>query len=121
MPLVDLATNVSVADVKALSLELSKAAAQILGKPEAFVGVRIQAGEVLSFGGSHEPAYMLSVTDLNTTREINEARSKALSEWLTEKLGLPNDRGLIAFIDPGANNLGFKGTSIVTFFESLRK
>ena len=32
-------------------------------------------------------------TDLNTTREINEARSKALSEWLTEKLGLPNDRG----------------------------
>ena len=34
-------------------------------------------------------------TDLNTTREINEARSKALSEWLTEKLGLPNDRGLM--------------------------
>ncbi|KAL1733024.1 Tautomerase/MIF superfamily [Schizophyllum commune] len=114
MPFLDLTVNVPIADIKALTLELSKAASQILAKPETAIGVRIRVDEALAFGGTFEPAFWLSIVNLGITRETNEAHIKALSEFLTQKLGLPNDRGLIAFIDPGRENLGFKGTTIAT-------
>ncbi|KAL1761620.1 Tautomerase/MIF superfamily [Schizophyllum commune] len=114
MPFLDLTVNVQIADIRALTLELSKAASQILAKPETAIGVHIRVDEALAFGGTFEPAFWLSIVNLGITRETNEAHSKALSEFLAQKLGLPNDRGLIAFIDPGRENLGFKGATIAT-------
>ena len=42
--------------------------------------------------------HLLTQVNLGITRETNEAHSKALSEFLAQKLGLPNDRGLMCVL-----------------------
>ncbi|KAL1685590.1 Tautomerase/MIF superfamily [Schizophyllum commune] len=135
MPVLDLTVNVQIPDAKALSLELSKVGAKILGKPESYISVLIKVNETLTFGGTHDPAFQLVITSLgNVNPAANEKYSKAFSEFLKEKLGLPNDRGymfvhllplhqirmlthhLRAFIDPGNANLGYQGTTFATIF-----
>ncbi|KAI4523220.1 Tautomerase/MIF [Schizophyllum commune Loenen D] len=122
MPVLDLTVNVQIPDAKALSLELSKVGAKILGKPESYISVLIKVNETLTFGGTHDPAFQLVITSLgNVNPAANEKYSKALSEFLKEKLGLSNDRGYMfvlsyAFIDPGNANLGYQGTTFATIF-----
>ncbi|TRM59884.1 Tautomerase/MIF superfamily [Schizophyllum amplum] len=94
MPLLELTTNVQLPDAKAFSLELSKVGAEALGKPEAYISVIIKYNETLTFGGTHDPAFQMMVISLgNINPAATEKYSKALSEFLNQKLGLSNDRG----------------------------
>lgn len=42
----------------------------------------------------------------NINREVNEKYSKAFFDFFQKKLGVPGNRGYIAFIDPGRGNMG---------------
>jgi len=57
MPLLNIETNCPVSPdlEKTLLADLSKLAAQQLGKPEAYVMVRINAGNTMLFAGSDQP------------------------------------------------------------------
>ncbi|KAL1741389.1 Tautomerase/MIF superfamily [Schizophyllum fasciatum] len=126
MPTFDLTVNIPVPDAKALSLEFSKFGAQLLGKPESYISVIIKVNQTLTFAGTHDPAFQLAVISLGSfSPAANEKFSKAISEWLNEKLGVSNDRGYIdgiaehvhrAFIDPGNANVAYKGTTFATIF-----
>ncbi|KAL1742108.1 Tautomerase/MIF superfamily [Schizophyllum fasciatum] len=134
MPFLDLTVNIPIPDAKALSLELSKFGAKVLGKPEAYISVAIKVNETLTFAGTHDPAFILAITSLgNVNPASNEKYSKAISEWLKEKLNLSSDRGYMyvpslltttahnntwfsAFLDPGNANLGYQGTTFATIF-----
>ncbi|TEB23640.1 Tautomerase/MIF [Coprinellus micaceus] len=90
------------ADESAFALEFSKAAAAILGKPEQVFLVDVKHNLNLIFGGTHEPAFLLTVSILDTTNpENNEIWSKALFAFFKEKLNIPDSRGYIIFTDPG--------------------
>ncbi|KAJ7468495.1 Tautomerase/MIF [Mycena latifolia] len=116
MPIVELTTNVKVADPKAFSLGLNKAAAAALGM-DGYVTVSYNYNETVTFAGTHDPAFLLRVTTLGNGTEKNEVFSKTLFEYLEQALGAPSNRGYIIFNDPGHINLGHKGTTFATIFK----
>ncbi|KAJ7090375.1 Tautomerase/MIF superfamily [Mycena belliarum] len=117
MPYLELLVNVPVHDETELALEFSKVAARALSKPESYITVSITFNKTLTFGGTLEPAFALRVVSLdNLSPSLNEGYSKILSEFITSKFGIPNDRGYINFDDPGRGYLGFKGTTFDTIF-----
>ncbi|KAJ7221688.1 Tautomerase/MIF superfamily [Mycena pura] len=119
MPYLELMVNVDIKDEKAFALELSKVGAEALGKPEAYITVSVTVNQTLTFAGTFDPAFSLSVVSLdNLGPEQNEKYSAILSKFLDDKLGIPSDRGYICFQDPGRGYLGYKGTTFATIFKS---
>ncbi|KAI0648335.1 Tautomerase/MIF [Trametes meyenii] len=117
MPALDLKTNVAVADPKAFSLEFSKFAAATLKKPETYISVNYTYHENLTFNGSFDPALLLSITSLdNINPDANLEYSKAFFAFFKEKLGVPDDRGYITFVDPGRTNIGYQSTHFGVIF-----
>ncbi|RDB24014.1 Macrophage migration inhibitory factor [Hypsizygus marmoreus] len=117
MPALQLTTNVKVADPKAFALEFSKFSADILGKPELYISVNYTYSETLTFGGTFDPAFTLSIFSLdNLSLERNEVYSKGYFDFFKEKLGVAGNRGYVTFIDPGRGFLGHQGTTFATIF-----
>ncbi|KAJ6606369.1 Tautomerase/MIF superfamily [Mycena vulgaris] len=117
MPYLELLVNVPIPNETEFALEFSKLGAQVLGKPEAYITVSITLNKTLTFAGTLEPAFALTVTSLdNLNPEANEKYSVQLSEFFTSRLNIPNDRGYITFHDPGRGYIGFKGTTFATIF-----
>ncbi|KAK7023997.1 Tautomerase/MIF superfamily [Favolaschia claudopus] len=84
--------------------------AEILGKPEAYITTSITYNKTLTFAGTLDPAFALTIV------EKNERYSAALAQFFQDKLGIASDRGYINFHDPGNGYLGFKGTTFATIF-----
>ncbi|KAG9121590.1 hypothetical protein FRC07_002397 [Ceratobasidium sp. 392] len=122
MPSVVLSTNVKPRDEaheKELVVELSKFSAELLDKPEKYISVSYQYTRTLSFHGSFDPAFLMTITSLgNINPEANDKYSKALFDWINDKLNIPGDRGYITFYDPGLAYLGHTGTTFATIFGS---
>ncbi|KAI0668471.1 Tautomerase/MIF, partial [Trametes maxima] len=111
MPIIDLKTNVVIADPKAFCLEFSKFSAKTLKKDEAYFSVNYNYHENLVFNASSEPNCLLHITVLDTlSPTANEEASKAFFAFLKEKLGLLGNRGYIIFNDPGRSNVGYMST-----------
>ncbi|KAJ7168357.1 Tautomerase/MIF superfamily [Mycena crocata] len=134
MPYLELLVNVEIPEETEFALEFSKVSAKTLGKPEEYITVSVTYSKTLTFAGSLDPAFALSITSLdNLNPEANEKYSAKLSEFFQDRLGIPNDRGYMSVIsfrgsfytaktcfrtfhDPGRANLGFKGTTFATIF-----
>ncbi|KAJ7349027.1 Tautomerase/MIF superfamily [Mycena albidolilacea] len=117
MPYLELMVNVQVPNETEFALEFSKVGAKALGKPEAYITVSITHNKTLTFAGTLDPAFALVVTSLdNLNPEANDKYSAILSEFLKEKLGIPNDRGYITFQDPGRGFIGYKGTTFASLW-----
>ncbi|KAF5331155.1 hypothetical protein D9619_006056 [Psilocybe cf. subviscida] len=123
MPTLNLITNVkasrtgTIPDAKAFALEFSKLGAETLNKPETYISVIITYNELLTFGGTFDPAFSLRIDSLdNINREVNEVYSKTFFQFFKEKLGTAGNRGYITFIDPGRANMGHEGVTFATIF-----
>ncbi|KZT11644.1 Tautomerase/MIF [Laetiporus sulphureus 93-53] len=117
MPSLELKTNVPLADPKSFLLEFSSYASKTLGKPELYISVSYHFNENLTFNGSFEPAFLMTVTSLdNLQPERNVVYSKAFFDFFESKLGIQNDRGYITFLDPGRTHLGHKATTFKAIF-----
>ena len=64
MPLLQINTNISIDDSAALAKDASRIVAGMLGKPENYVMVIVNADTSLVFGGSEEPAAHLKLKSL---------------------------------------------------------
>ena len=94
------------------SLKASAAVAELVGKPEKFVMVLVEAGGTMSFGGTHEPAAFLQLISLGKIGgEINKGITRALSDLMAEAFGVPADRLYLHFIDPARSDFGWNGTT----------
>ncbi|KAG8748219.1 hypothetical protein FRC12_013868 [Ceratobasidium sp. 428] len=122
MPSIQLSTNVKPRDEaheKELVLELSKFMAELLKKPEKYISVSYCHVPSLTFGGTLDPAFLMTITSLdNINPEANDKYSKALFDWINKSLNIPGDRGYITFYDPGRAYLGHSGTTFGTIFGS---
>ncbi|KAG5722546.1 hypothetical protein E4T56_gene2930 [Termitomyces sp. T112] len=117
MPILELSTNVKITDPKKFALEFSKFSAETLKKPELYITVKYTYNEILTFQGTLDPAFTMTVFSLdNLNEQANETYSKAFFDFFKEKLGIPGDRGYITFIDPGRAFFGHKGTTLATIF-----
>ncbi|KAF8558513.1 Tautomerase/MIF [Imleria badia] len=121
MPLISLSTNAkfdSEDAKKTFVSEFSKFCAQTVGKEEKHFNIDVHFNPYLTFGGTFEPAIMLKINSLDNVNPINSrAWAKAFSAFFEAKLGVPNDRGLMAFSDPGPAFIGWRGTTV----EALRE
>ncbi|KAH9063772.1 Tautomerase/MIF superfamily [Lactarius deliciosus] len=85
----------------------SQLGADLLNKPEKYISITYRYNEFLTFGGTFDPAFQLTVISLdNITPESTETYSNALFTFLKDTLGVPGDRGYILFNDPGRANIG---------------
>ncbi|KAF8352250.1 Tautomerase/MIF [Amanita rubescens] len=114
MPYLNLITNVKIADPKAFVLEFTKLGAKVLGKPEGLMCASYTYNETMAYAGTFEPAFQLFITSVgNLNPQANITYTSKISAFLKEKLGLADDRGYIFFSDPGAENTGYKSSTIV--------
>ncbi|KAG8715416.1 hypothetical protein FRC08_010603 [Ceratobasidium sp. 394] len=122
MPSIQLSTNVKPRDEaheKELVLELSKFCAELLSKPEKYISVEFKYVPTLTFAGTFDPAFLMTITSLgNINPEANDRYSKALFEHINKRLNVSGDRGYITFYDPGLAYLGHTGTTFATIFGS---
>lgn len=107
MPLLTLSTNTEIADPKALALDASNMVAEILGKPESYVMVKIEADQALCFAGSFEPAAHLRLKSLGLMESETEKLSAALCGFVVDKLMIPASRTYIEFVSPPRSMWGW--------------
>ncbi|HHO60016.1 MAG TPA: hypothetical protein ENJ64_07205 [Thiotrichales bacterium] len=100
MPLLTISTNTDIRDPGALARDASSLTAEILGKPESYVMVKIEPVQALSFGGSHEPAAHLRLKSLGLLEAQTTKLSTALCDFITDKLDIPAARIYIEFASP---------------------
>ncbi|KAI0047032.1 Tautomerase/MIF [Auriscalpium vulgare] len=119
MPSLVLETNVQLPNTKQFVTSFSKLAAATLSKPEKYITVSYRYNEFLSWEGTFDPAFLLTVTSLdNISPQLNDGYSKTFFEFFEKELHVPGSRGYITFFDPGRANLGHEATTFATIFGS---
>jgi phenylpyruvate tautomerase len=107
MPLAKLQTSVPVKDKEALLTKLSQAVAVATGKPEAYVMVTLDHGEIL-MAGKPGPAAYLDVRGIGGwTPKVNASLSASVCDVLQQMLGIPPERVYITFTDVAATHWGW--------------
>ena len=64
MPLLEISTNIKVDNSQQIAEQVSRLTADMLGKPESYVMVKIQAEQTLIFAGNNEPAAHIKLKSL---------------------------------------------------------
>lgn len=111
MPLLHITTNVSVDDASELARAASRLAAGLLGKPESYVMVHIDAGAQLMFAGSDEPAAHLKLKSLGLPEDKTGEYSAALCDFIEQQIGVPPGRTYIEFSGPPRHLWGWNGST----------
>ncbi|KAF5373143.1 hypothetical protein D9758_001531 [Tetrapyrgos nigripes] len=119
MPVVDFKTNVKIPNVEEYVKDLSKLSAPLVGYAEDYICVSVLHGQPMSFKGTFDPAFLLSITLIGSTPDNNSKLSAAYFEHFKKTLGIDDDRGYITFIDPEKSNVGFKGMTVEQVLAAL--
>jgi phenylpyruvate tautomerase PptA (4-oxalocrotonate tautomerase family) len=99
MPLLKIQTNVVVApEVRSAVLEAtSRAVAEMLGKPERYVMVTLEAGTPMRFGGSDAPCSYLELKSIGLPDDRTADFSRILCATVGAALNVPKERIYIEF------------------------
>ena len=111
MPLITVDTNVALPPDTAAKCAkaLSESLAAALGKPEAYVAVRLNPGACVLFGGTADPAAICAVSSIGAIDvDHNTAVSAAVADTLGQA-GIDSARIYITFTDVERANWGWKG------------
>ena len=111
MPYFSVTTNQSLSpeDETALLEDLSRTCAELLGKPEDYVMVRLNLGERLFFAGTDEPAAFGELFSIGLATSEVPCLSAKLCEFLGERLVVPTERTYLNFHDAPRELWGWKG------------
>ena len=114
MPCLIVVTNVTATKEQEMAFlkEASAATAATLGKPEAYVTVRVQSGVSLLFGGSDAPAAQCDVFCIGKLDQaMNHTCSSTLALLLQSHFGVPGDRHYINFQLMERHEVGYNGST----------
>eukprot|EP00894_Picocystis_sp_ML_P004323 jgi/Pico_ML_1/54840/g699.t1 len=114
MPTLNVTTNVPVDRVAASDLvaALSKAVAELVGKPEAYVMVSLKPDTAMCFAGNEEPCAFGELISIGAIGgEKNKSISSGLSRILVEKLAVPPNRFYLKFYDVERSDFGYNATT----------
>jgi phenylpyruvate tautomerase len=113
MPLLKFETTVALSDDKQKTLlpALSKAVAEIIGKPEQYVMVTASSAAMLMGGSSGDAAFVDVRSIGGLSDEVNRKLSARVCRLLSEALGLPANRVYLNFTDVEAGNWGWNGST----------
>lgn len=107
MPLLEITTNINIENAQAIALKASKLTAELLGKPESFVMVKVHPKQILSFGGHNDPAAHIKLKSLGLPEARTAELSAALCEFMHTVLNIHSDRIYIEFSNPERHMWGW--------------
>lgn len=111
MPLLNIHTNVSVADKTAFALRASAYTAKAIGKPESYVMVQLEDERTLVFAGSDQPAAYLELKSIGLPEQRTAELSAALCELISTELGINGNRIYIEFSNAARHMWGWDGAT----------
>lgn len=112
MPLLSIETNTPLpANSGRLTAELSAAMADWLGKPEAYVLIRLQHNRDMRFGGTTEPLAYCELKSIGLPEARTAELSRALCDRLEQLLAIPPERVYIEFTDAPRKYWGWNGAT----------
>ncbi len=115
MPMFSVETNVKLDDEENSSAHittaLSKAVAEMLGKPEQYVMVNLKMAQDLCFAGSHAPAAYAQLKSLGLPENKTAEYSATLCELIHRELGVPPERIYIEFSSPERHMWGWNNNT----------
>lgn len=109
MPLLEITTNINIENAQAIALKASKLTAELLGKPESYVMVKVHPKQILSFGGHNEPAAHIKLKSLGLAEDRTTEYSAKLCEFIHSVLNIHSDRIYIEFSSPQRHMWGWDG------------
>ena len=107
MPLLSVTTNTSIDNLQELAAQASKLAADILGKPESYVMVKIQQEQTLIFAGTDAPAAHVKLKSLGLPENRTAEFSARICEFINAKLNIDSGRIYIEFAGPERHMWGW--------------
>ncbi|XP_076452683.1 macrophage migration inhibitory factor homolog [Babylonia areolata] len=113
MPLFVLNTNLPASDIPAGFLKaMSMLVAKLLGKPESYVCVRVNPGQMMTFGGTDAPCGFIELESLGSVGgEKNKKLVAEISDEVVKQLNIQKDRFYIKITDINRSDLGFNGNT----------
>jgi phenylpyruvate tautomerase len=111
MPLLKIQTNQRLAEsaAKSLASKASARVAELLGKPEAYVMVSVEAGANMLFSGTDEPLAYLELKSIGLPQSITAPASRALCDLVAGETGVATNRIYIEFTDAPRHLWGWNG------------
>ncbi len=109
MPLLELTTNTNIDDIASLAKQASKLTADILGKPESYVMVKIMPRQSLIFAGSDEPAAHVKLKSLGLPESDTAELSAKICDFINNELSINSARTYIEFSSPDRHMWGWDG------------
>ncbi|KAJ7988122.1 hypothetical protein DPEC_G00320350 [Dallia pectoralis] len=113
MPFIDLESNLPASTFSEDFLKkLCSKSAAVLGKPEERIMLSVKPGLPMLMNGTCAPCVIVSVSAIGVTdtAEKNKGHSAKCFSFLTEELGLTEDRIVIRFYALEPHQVGKKGT-----------
>lgn len=107
MPLLEITTNTEISNSQHFAEQASALTAEILGKPESYVMVKIHAQQILIFAGSDEPAAHVKLKSLGLPEDKTADFSASICSFLGEKLDINSARIYIEFTNPERHMWGW--------------
>jgi len=107
MPLLQINTNISVGDPRALATDASALVANMLGKPESYVMVNVNPDQALTFAGTNDGAAHLKLKSLGLAESETTKYSEQLCSFMQQKLGIDPGRIYIEFDGPARHMWGW--------------
>ncbi|MBN3296096.1 D-dopachrome decarboxylase [Amia ocellicauda] len=113
MPFIELESNLpSSKFTEEFLKKLCSTTAAILGKPEDRMNLTVRSGLAMLMGGSTAPCVQVVVSAIAVldTAEKNKEHSAKIFQFLTQELGLGEDRIVLRFFPLEPWQVGKKGT-----------
>ena len=107
MPLLQISTNIAIENCQQLAEKASKLTAEMLGKPESYVMVKVLAKQTLIFAGTGEPAAHLKLKSLGLPESKTADFSSMLCAFIDSELAIKSARIYIEFSSPERHMWGW--------------
>lgn len=111
MPTIKIQTNADIIKDRrpALLSDLSRAVAEMLGKPESYVMVILELNLDMSFGGTSDSLAYVELKSLGLQEDRTAEFSSRLCSLLEAALQIPKKRIYIEFASPARHMFGWNG------------
>ena len=107
MPLLEISTNSEIRNSQNIAQQASKLTADLLGKPESYVMVKVQPAQTLIFAGSNKPAAHIKLKSLGLPENRTADFSEKICSFLSTELNIDSARIYIEFSNPERHMWGW--------------
>ena len=115
MPLIQLDTSYDLSNSEkrnAIAAEISKLAAECIGKPEKYVMVSVRDNVIMTMSGTHNPAALVSVKSIGgLNKNVNQKLSAEICQMLQNELGIAGNCIYLTFEELPPTNWGWNGNT----------